>query len=181
MASSQFARRRDGSVTFTVAPDEAPVLRGLLLQLADLVEPEDIPIDADPLAAMVGIGTATETPDDPVLARLFPDAYADDPDAAGEFRRYTEEGLRTRKYAGALLAITTLDDPGHKRPLTPDEVAAWLGALNDLRLALGTRLDVQEDWSEQVEALADDDPDRTTFLVYDWLSWLQDTLVRCLG
>jgi hypothetical protein len=179
MASTRFRRRRGGVVALTVHPEEVPVLRGLLSQLADLVAPDTAP-DADPLAAMLGIGTATEASDDPVLARLFPDAYPDDPDAAGEFRRYTETGLRERKQAGARAALATLDEPGKERDLSGDEALAWLGALNDLRLALGTRLDVHEDWSEQYAGLPEHDPARITFEVYDWLSWLQETLVRCL-
>ena len=163
----------------TVAPEEAGVLRGLLQQLAELVAPDE-PVDEDPLAAMVGIGTATTVPDDPVLARLFPDAYGDDPEAAAEFRRYTETSLRERKLSDARRAMATLEDPGTERRLEGPEVAAWLGALNDLRLALGTRLDVQEDWAQQYVALAEDDPARVAFELYDWLSWLQESLVRCL-
>ncbi|HEY5032465.1 MAG TPA: DUF2017 family protein, partial [Actinomycetes bacterium] len=114
MAATRFRRKRSGVVALTVHPDEALVLAGLLQQLADLVAPEES-ADADPLAALVDIGTTTEAPDDPVLARLFPDAYADDPEAAGEFRRYTENSLRERKHAGALRALATLEGPGKER------------------------------------------------------------------
>jgi len=179
MSATRFRRKRSGVVALTVHPDEALVLAGLLQQLADLVAPEES-ADADPLAALVDIGTTTEVPDDPVLARLFPDAYADDPEAAGEFRRYTENSLRDRKHVGALRALATLERPGKERDLVEDDVQAWLGALNDLRLALGTRIDVQEDWPTQFHGLAEDDPTRSLFLLYDWLSWLQETLVRCL-
>jgi Domain of unknown function (DUF2017) len=176
---TRFRRKRGGVVVLTAHPMEAPVLVSLLEQLAELVAPEAAP-DADPLAAMVGIGTATEPSDDPVLARLFPDAYADDPDAAGEFRRYTENGLREGKHAAAVLALATLDSPGDDRPLTTEEALAWLTALNDLRLALGTRLDVSEDWAAQRRAMSEDDPARFWLDVYDWLSHLQETLVGCL-
>lgn len=179
MASTAFRRKRGGAIAFTTQEDEALALRGLLLQLVDLVAPDE-PADTDPLAAMVGIGTSTQTPDDPVLARLFPDAYTDDAEAAGEFRRYTENTIRERKQAAALLALQTLEAPGKERVLTAEQVQGWLGALNDIRLALGTRLDITEDWGEQYAALAADDPDRLTFEVYDWLSWLQESLVRCL-
>ena len=67
-----------------------------------------------------------------------------------------------------------------EHPLTSDEAQAWLGALNDLRLALGTRLDVTEDWHAQAAALDPDDPALVLFSVYDWLSMLQELLVRCL-
>jgi hypothetical protein len=180
VGTSRFKRSRSGALTLTVETEEAPVLRGLLAQLAELVAPDDDPA-GDPLDALVGIGTSTEPPDDPVLARLLPDAYADDPQAAGEFRRYTERTLRERKLADATTALATLDRPGEKRPLTGDEAHAWLGALNDLRLALGTRLEVTETWEEQARALAPDDPALPLFAVYEWLGWLQAELVGCLA
>jgi hypothetical protein len=183
MATTRFRRKRGGrgaTVVLTVHVLEAPVLRGLLTELADLVAPE-ASTDPDPLAAMVGIGTATRPPEDPVLARLFPDAYGQDPEAAGEFRRYTETGLREAKQAAARLALATLDSPGEDRPLSTEESLAWLTALNDLRLALGTRLDVSEDWVHEYRELPEDDPTRFWLEVYDWLSHLQETLVGCLG
>jgi len=179
MASTRF-RRRGGQVLLRVAEGEAEVLAGLLRQLADLVAPEP-PADPDPLAAMVGIGTSTSAPQDPVLARLFPDAYPDDPEAAGDFRRYTETGLRQRKHAAALAALATVQTTGKDQVLSAEQTLAWLTALNDLRLALGTRLDVEQDWAVQYEQLADDDPTRMWLGVYDWLSYLQDQLVGCLG
>lgn len=166
-------------VTMVVPADEAAVLRGLLEQLAEMVTPAE-PLDDDPLAMMVGIGSQTSTPEDPVLARLFPDAYRDDEEKSLEFRRYTEHGLREAKHANARTALATLAAPGTEHPLTDDEVQAWLGSLNDLRLALGTRLDVTEDWHEQAAALDPDDPALAMLSVYDWLSVLQELLVRCL-
>ena len=179
MGTTGFHRSRNGTVTMVVPADEATVLRGLLEQLAELVAPAE-PLDDDPLSAMVGIGDQTAAPDDPVLARLFPDAYKDDDEAAAEFRRYTESGLRETKHGRVRTALATLNAPGSEHPLTPDETQAWLGALNDLRLALGTRLDVAEDWQEQAAGLEPDNPDLVLFTVYDWLSMLQELLVRCL-
>ena len=98
-----------------------------------------------------------------------------------EFRRYTESSLRETKHAAARTALATLDAPGTEHPLNDAEVQAWLGALNDLRLALGTRLDVTEDWHEQAAELDEDDPSLVLFSVYDWLSVLQELLLRCLG
>lgn len=178
--TTMFVPSSGGGVRLVVAESEADVLDDLLGQLAELVAPEPSQ-DADPLAAMVGIGTATTTPTDPVLARLFPDAYVDDPDAAGEFRRYTENGLRDRKLAGAVLARATLADAVGGRDLTLDETMAWLGALNDLRLALGTRLGVTDDDHEPPEGLDPEDPSWVSHLVYHWLGGLQELLVHCLS
>jgi hypothetical protein len=178
--TTRFRRRRRGGVTLTVSPAEAPVLHSLLSELATLVAPDE-PDNDDPLAAMVGIGTSAGPYDDPVLARLFPDAYKDDPEAASEFRRYTETSLREHKHADALAALDTLVDPGTERALEPEVVQSWLGALNDLRLALGARLQVQEDWRSQAYGLAPDDPELAALITYDWLSMLQEQLVGCLG
>ena len=175
-----FVPRKGGGVRLTVPAGEAPILDGLLEQLADLVAPEQ-PADPDPLVAMLGIGTATTAPDDPVLARLFPDAYSDDAEAAGEFRRYTEIGLRDQKYQRAVLARATLAGAARGRDLSEAETMAWLGALNDLRLALGTRLGVTEDDPEQFADLPEDDPAWVSHFVYDWLGGLQELLVRCLS
>jgi len=179
VGTTGFRRGRDGTVTMVVAADEAAVLRGLLEQLAAMVQPAE-PLDDDPLAALVGIGSQTSAPEDPVLARLFPDAYRDDDEKSAEFRRYTESSLREAKHANARTALATLDAPGSEHRLTDTEVQAWLGALNDLRLALGTKLDVSEDWHEQAAALDPDDPTLVIFTVYDWLSGLQELLIRCL-
>ena len=180
----RFLRKRaPARVALMLAEGEERLLRDLLGQVLELVAP-DQPAESDPLAAMVGIGTATAVSPDPVLARLFPDAYADDAEAAGDFRRYTEPGLRARKHAAVVEALAVLDRPpagrGRERVLSADEAMAWMGALNDLRLALGTRLDVAEDWAEQLAALDDDDPRALLLALYDWLSWLQETLVRAL-
>lgn len=159
---------------------EVRVLRHVLAEMLELLGPEESP-DDDPLAAAVGIGTSTAAPDDQALARLFPDAYTDDPEAAGDFRRYTEPGLREAKRAAARTALATIGEPREARPLTPDESDAWLRALNDTRLVLGQRLDVTEDWDELVQAMPEDDPRLPLFFVYDRLTYLQELLVRTLS
>ena len=119
---------------------------------------------SDPLLAMVGISTNDELPDDPVLARLLPNAYEDAKDAA-EFRRYTEDGAREKKKAHAHAIrdglIEVLDDhaldlhsPGlDKRQevqiiLRGELIQAWLMGINDLRLSLGVRLKITENSHE---------------------------------
>jgi hypothetical protein len=129
---------------------------------------------------MVGIGTTTSAPEDPVLARFFPDAYPGDEQSGSEFRRYTETSLRERKLSDATTALASISGAGPQFAMDQEQLQAWLGALNDLRLALGTRLDVQEDWVAQLSALGPDDPRQVMFGLYDWLSVLQELLVRCL-
>jgi hypothetical protein len=143
--------------------------------------PDDGPIDADELAAMVGFSENTELPDDPVLARLLPDAYRDDPEASGDFRRYTESGLRSGKAAAARTVLATLPAAGGRIRLSEPEAQAWLRALNDIRLALGVRLEVTDDFDDQVANMEPDDPRAAYIGVYQWLAFLQETLVRALS
>lgn len=183
---TSFRRSRKGGVGVVFDPDEAQLLRQVFGQLLELIGPAEAAEDADdPLAAAVGIGTATRAPEDPALARLFPDGYAD-PEAAAEFRRYTEPGLRAAKRAALQTAIDTLPAaPGDplKVTLSADQAEAWLRALNDSRLVLGERLGVTEDWEELVDRLLSADPQDPrlpALVVYDRLTYLQESLVQAL-
>jgi hypothetical protein len=128
-----------------------------------------------------------EAPQDPVMRRLLPDAYQDDPEAAGEFRRLTEGELRAGKRDGLsrIVADLSAEDAarrggGIRLELDEDGAAQWLAALTDLRLALGTRIGVTEDMDAERERLPVDSPRYAEIATYDWLSWLQDAMVRAL-
>ncbi|WP_225831749.1 DUF2017 domain-containing protein [Streptomyces sp. NK08204] len=179
---------------------EISIIRSLAVQLLELIGPgpaEDAP--ADPLAELFAEGPS-EPPADPVLRRLFPDAYSDPervPDSPGqaeeqqahsaEFRRYTENDLRAGKRDNALAVIRSLDaltpagDGGAVLQLSPQESRQWLGALNDLRLAIGTRLEItDEDDTDLLYRLPDEDPRKPMVMAYLWLGGLQETLVTTL-
>ena len=144
--------------------------------------PTDGTVNAGDLAAMVGFAEDdAELPDDPVLARLLPDAYRDDPEASGEFRRYTEQGLRSGKAAAARTDLATLPPEGGRLRLSEPEAQAWLRAINDVRLALGTRLGVTDDFDDQVSDMEPEDPRAAYVGVYQWLAFLQETLVQALS
>jgi Domain of unknown function (DUF2017) len=173
-----FRRDRRGRPTIELAVEEAVVLRGLVDQLLGLLD--DLP-RGDPGLAELGISENTTEPEDTVLARLFPNGYRDDPDAAGEFRRYTESSLQDGKRAAAETVLKSLDSAMDGRlVLEDDQARAWLRALNDLRLALGTRLEITEESYGRYEGLDWDDPRFGMFAIYDWLTTLQDSLVRAL-
>lgn len=156
---------------------EAQVLRQLAEELLALVEEPEV--SDDPLAALVGMPPGeVDPPDDPVLSRLLPDAYRDDPAAAGEFRRYTDADLRAGKRANAQAVLASLPSDGGKLTLDRDQADAWLGSLNDLRLALGTSLGVTEE--TDLEDFDDDDPRFQALHVYAWLGYLQESLLSCL-
>jgi hypothetical protein len=186
---------RGVSARFTSA--QAGIVRNLVGQVADLVggpgaasaPPAEAaggpdPLFPDDLDSMLDSVLDPEgpasTPEDPVLARLFPDVYGDDEEAAGDFRRYTEQGLRDGKVAAARTVLATLPDEGGRVRLSAGDAEAWLRALNDVRLALGVLLGITEDYERELVAETPADPRAAYLQVYDWLTFLQETLVRSL-
>lgn len=182
MGEHGFRRTAQGRIVLRVDDDGKLLLIALVRQMAELVTPEAPPFGepADPLAAMVGIDPFAHRPDDPALRRLFPDAYADDEDAAAEFRRFTERSLRDTKLAHARTVLETLSRSGGKVVLADGEAEAWLGTLNDLRLTLASRIGLDEDNHESFYDLPEDHPAFALFHVYDWFTFLQETLVHSL-
>lgn len=178
---------------------EISIIRSLAVQLLELIGPgpaEDV--SDDPLAELFADGPS-EPPSDPVLKRLFPDAYSDPEGTPGpeeaqeqkayssEFRRYTENDLRAGKRDSALAVIRSLDalspvdDGGAVLKLSPEESRQWLGALNDLRLAIGSRLEIaDEEDTDLLYRLPDEDPRKPMVMAYLWLGGLQETLVTTL-
>jgi len=186
--------RRSRRIFATFSGFEADLLRSLASQLVELLRNEAaVPHEsADPLEAMLTFDGPTTEPDDPVLARLFPTAYADDEESAAEFRRFTEGSLRDGKAAGAATIIDTLEEAGLPAELGEqrlvidvelDDATAliWLKSFTDLRLALATRLEVEEGDDDYWASLPDDDPRAQAHDIYDWIGLLQDTLVDALG
>jgi hypothetical protein len=192
---SGFSRhRRSGHAFATFSGFEADLLRSLASQLVELLRNEEAaPREhEDPLEAMLTFDGPTTEPDDPVLARLFPTAYADDEQAAAEFRRFTERGLRDGKAAVAATIIDTLEEAGLPSEVTEqsliidvelDDAAgmSWLRGFADIRLALATRLEVTEDDEDYWFSLPDDDPRAQAHDIYMWVGYLQETLVDALS
>jgi hypothetical protein len=139
---------------------------------------EDSP---DELEMLLGLSANAELPDDPVLARLLPDAYSDDPQASAEFRRYTEESLRSSKINSAQAVLASLPAGGGDVVLSEPECQQWLRSLNDVRLALGVRLGITEEDEDLTENLSVNDPRSAYIWVYQWLAYLQDSLIESLG
>ena len=194
-----FRARRRGGVTARFAASQASIIRALVTQVEELIAGpagEDGTAPGlggaaagpggaargplDDVAALLGNPGPDAPPDDPVLARLLPDAYRDDTEAAGEFRRFTEQELRSGKLAAAQTVLDTLPEEGGRVELTEEDAQVWLRALNDVRLALGVRLDITEDTAQRSQDLDPADPRAAYLWVYDWLTYLQETLVRAL-
>jgi hypothetical protein len=137
---------------------EAGVLGLLLDQLEQL-------LDADSVA------------EDPVLQRLFPDGHRGDAEIAADYRDMTEESLRSGKADDLASVRATLPLGGGEVRLDRDQAGAWLRTTNDVRLALGVRLDITEDTEPP------DDPDGDDgqqLAVYYWLTAVQGSLVDAL-
>ena len=191
---SGFTRhRRSGLVIATFTGFEADLLRSLASQLVELLRNEEaVPHGQDPFEAMMDFSGPTAAPEDPVLARLFPAAYADDEEAASEFRRFTEANLRDGKATAACVIIDGLEEAGLPPQLDEDGLMidveldrataeTWMRSFTDLRLALATRLGVEQDDDVYWEALPDDDPRAQAHDIYDWVGYLQETLVSALS
>ena len=131
--------------------EERDVLRGLPAQLRELLQTSD-----------------------PSLERLFPPAY-DDTEADDEYG----ELVRGELLEGKLAALAIVEQTVDAYRLTEEQLEAWLGALESLRLVLGTRLDVSEATYEQ--ELDPSDPSAPALALYGYLSWLQEQAVEALA
>lgn len=175
-----FKRHGNHSYIAEFSESEKEVLLNLCEQIIELLAERVDHGHEDPLAAMVGITSHDAPPEDDVLRRLLPNAYADAVNAS-EFRRYTESTLRQKKQAHAIsmrIHLKSADDG--VIDLDHEGANAWLGAINDIRLALGVRLGVDKKSQEELALLAPDDPLRGVYAVYTWLGWLQETLLSAL-
>ena len=116
--------------------------------------------------------------DDPVRQRLFPSAYPEDEDAATEFRELTEDSLRDARVERLEKCRSELPSADGNLELDDEAAQRWLTVLNDLRLAIGTRLNVSEDDEPGIDPA---DPDAQTRAIYHWLTALQDSLVHAVA
>ena len=146
--------RRGGEGTVRVDLDESE--RALLRQVAGEVRE-----------------LLAEEPDDPSLRRLFPTAHED-----AEREREYQDLTRGQLLSGRERSLDVLADTADNRLLTAEEADAWVRALNDARLILGTRLDITEDYDW--DALDASTPRAQELAIYAYLSWLQEQLVAAL-
>ena len=146
-------RTRRGGYEIRLPDEERALLRNVAPQLRQL-------LDGD-LA-------------DPSLRRLFPTAYHQDPERDREYQALVRDDLADRRRAAVDRFVATVDADR----LTEEELVAWLGAINDLRLVLGTRLDVSED---EGPLLDEDDPDAPLVALYGYLGWLLEQVVDALS
>lgn len=148
--------RDDEGFVLHLSSGERDLLRGLCGQLRELLR------EADPSG-------------DPAIARLFPPAYPDDPLRNLDFERDAGSRLVADRLAAVDVVETTVD----AEHLSEDEVMAWLGSVNALRLVLGTRLELTEETSEA--DYPEGHADRDTYGMYLYLTWLEAGIVEGLS
>jgi hypothetical protein len=154
--SRRIRRSRGGTFVLRIPAAELEILRTLPPQLRALLEE----------------GDALE---DPALRRLYPSAYPDDPDATAEFDGFVRDDLTAQRMA----AIDTMANTIDSGRLNEDELGAWLGSINDLRLVLGVRLGVTEE--SDPEEFADGAERASSFALYTYLSYLEEEIVEALS
>ena len=189
-------KRKGARFVAQLDADEREVVVRLLEQTYEFLAPAPREPTGDPfedLVARLGlprlkdsVGDAPQTPRDPAMERLLPSAHRDDPGLAAEFRRLTEHGLRERKAANLATAISALlDAEGDKVRLDQEQAQAMVVALTDVRLLLGERLGLRTDedadaLQDRLEAASEDDPQLHLAAAYDFLTWLQESLIQAL-
>ena len=191
-----FKHRRRGGMVAVFETGEAHMLANLAGQVVELLRDRNgvSESDADPLFAQVAMTGPIMAPDDPVLQRLLPDAYRDDPEDAAEFRRFTEQSLSSAKVANAEALIGSLIDAGLsfedadlestrqiEVELDPEAVQAWLRSLTDIRLSLAVRLGIEADEDIMLAAASQDEAVAAMSEIYDWLGYVQESLIASLG
>ncbi len=179
---------------------ERQVVVALLKQTHEFLAPAPREPTGDPfedLVARLGMPRLTDSAGDagddvaqatrdPALERLLPAAHRDDPAMAAEFRRLTEHGLRERKAANLASAISALQvTDGDKVRLDQAQAQAMVVALTDVRLVLGERLELRTDddadaLQDRLEAASEDDPQLLLAAYYDFMTWLQESLIQVL-
>jgi hypothetical protein len=179
---------RAGETVMTkVDRQESAVLRGLVQQMDEMLRSRIDEAPQDELATLTGMRTGPSTaPEDPILSRLLPDFHRlddedtskQDRDSAAALRSLHEPELLDLKTGVAGVLLDTCPPGGGLVKLSLEQADAWLSALNDVRLALGTTLSVAEDMPDE---LPDDDPRAPHLGVYHWLTWMQESLVTALA
>lgn len=188
MATAFMRQGRPARLTAHLEPGERSLIASVFSDTIALLGSGRDEGPQDEFSRIVGISENTAPPSDPALARLLPDAAPDDPERAAEFRRYTEAGLRDAKIARLKTALLTLRRTDPLRLAEP-EAQAWLAALTDVRLVLASRMGIEDE--DDVRQLAEragrdrhgrrgDDSDSMIFAVYEFLTWLQETLAEAL-
>jgi hypothetical protein len=169
----------------TLAAHEAALLQSLVTSMVSMLEERESSSPADELEAITGLKTGnSRPPEDETMKRLLPDFFRpqhDHPAGSGAaeslnsaLRSLHEPEIIAAKRDAAQRVLDTVPDGGGRFELTEVDAHAWAAAVNDVRLALGTMLDIGP---EGPDRLPPDHPMAGHFDVYQWLTVLQEYLV----
>ncbi len=146
-------RNKDGTLRLRLSVEERQTLQDLPKQLKELLNS-----------------------DDESLKRLFPPAYQDDIAQEIEYQQLMREDL----LASHLQNLEILEQTIDAESITEEQAFVWLKALNEIRLVIGTRLDITEDSLDELQNLPSTDPSLMGLAIYNYLSWLQEQIVIAL-
>ena len=169
----------------SLASHEAALLHSLVTSMLGMLEERESSSPADELEEITGMRTGHEKPpQDDTMKRLLPDFYrpqTDHPAGSGTveslnnaLRSLHEPEIIDAKRQAAQRLLDTVPQDGGKFELTEDDAHSWAAAVNDVRLALGTMLDIGPNGPERLPA---DHPMAGHLDVYQWLTVLQEYLV----
>ncbi|WP_040161508.1 DUF2017 domain-containing protein [Nigerium massiliense] len=165
---------------------EVSLLASLVDQVVEVMGGREAVRDVDPLEKLFNGFPDADRPEldrtDPVVQRLFPDAYPDDPEAAAEFRRFTDEEAIRGRVADADIVLADLDTINEERLVIPDDhVGPWIKTLNAVRLAMAARLGIVDERSQRkLSRLPSRDPRRNLMHLYEWLGYVLETLLEAV-
>jgi hypothetical protein len=173
--------RRFGRYAGWLEPAEASLIADLVDQLRQLLAARRTEAPADPLAELTGMTLGPSTPPtDPAVARLLPDFHAEDTELSAGLRVLHEPELIAAKDAAAVALLASLPAGGGQVRLDEATAGSWIAALNDVRLALGVRLEITDDDTPPPGIEDPDSAEAAMFATYRWLSAVQDSLVTAL-
>ena len=161
------------------------MLKNLVGSMIGMLDERESSSPADELEQITGMKTgSSDRPDNATLQRLLPDFSKPD-DAAPEATESLNAALRSlrepeiieAKRVAAQKLLDTVPDDGGRFELTENAANAWVAAVNDIRLALGTMLDIRPNGPDR---LPDNHPLAPHLDVYQWLTFLQEYLVLAL-
>ncbi len=177
-------KRSGPTILMRLTDYEATLLESLVEQFSGLLEADDEVVDhSDSFARWQAELSETDTLDhsDPVISRLFPDAYAGDAEASDEFRRLTQARQRTDRLSQAEIVMSALrDSEAGKRAVQVRviDLDAWLKTLTAVRLSLAVRLGIETSAdADELDALPEDDPRSYIYRVYEWIAYLTENLL----
>jgi hypothetical protein len=177
-------RLPDGAIMLRLSENERSIIRALVGDLRTIIGDQtptpgvwEAGADDEAGAGDEADGPATAAPvaADPVLARLYPDVRPEDPAWSASFRDLVRGDLDDARREN----LAVVEESIEARTVDDGQAEAWLHVLNDVRLVLGTRLEVSEE--DEQAGLDPEDPDAAAKVVYAYAGYLEAQFVDVLG